>query len=482
MQNPEHRLNLDIGHVSKPESLLERFYKRLATGQTERKPTSTAALSLAATVTLAALTFTTAPLATAANSEADDYFFELRNKSVQVKAGETLKDIAKREFGLSAYYRLIAEFNQLDPVVALQAGQTLNLPLFVEREREFATVSFKKGEVTLLRKDEEPRELTTDDKVRLTDVIRTGDNGFVSLAFEVGTVVNIQPKSDLELQQIRCLPGDESCTLIMRATRGEFSSDVNKRENQPADFQIRTPYASAAVRGTVFDFQAKPEGLLVGVTEGAVNVGSSDVESAIDTGFGVVAEQGKAPGDPIELTGPPTFRGVPARFANGDKISWWEVPDSSNYIVSLASDRAASQIVQQRRLGQQVFEFEEVDAGEYYINVRPVDEAGLKGFGTTQKITLVGVDDDSPVFPLNTSRDGEDVVISVVEPVNSIGGYEFQIATDETFNDVISIDVGTSGSAIFKTPESGSDQYYARARALLEADLVSRFGPAVRLN
>lgn len=438
-------------------------------------------LTVAAAIAITTLSVASAP-ALAATSDADNFFFELRSKSVAVKAGETLKEIARREFGSSAYYRLIAEFNQLNPVTALNAGQVLNLPLFAERQREFATVSFKKGEVTLLRKEEEPRELTTDDKVRLTDVIRTGDNGFVSLAFEVGSVVNIQPNSDLELQQIRCLPGDASCTLIMRATQGEFSSDVNKRENQPTDFQIRTPYASAAVRGTVFDFQANNDGLLVGVTEGMVDVGSSDVESAIDTGFGVVTEQGKAPGDPIELIGPPTFRGVPARFAQGDKISWWEVPDSSNYIVSLASDAGAIEIVQQKRLGQQVFEFESITAGEYYINVRPVDDAGLKGFGTTQKITLVGVDDDSPVFPLNTTREGEDVVIRVTEPGSAIGGYEFQIATDETFNDVISIDVGSSGSAIFKTPESGNAQYYARARALLETNLVSRFGPAVRLN
>lgn len=418
----------------------------------------------------------------AAQNDETSYIIELRSKTVTAKAGETLIDIAKREFGSAAYRRLIAEYNQIKPGSTLTEGQLIKLPVFLEREKEFATVAFLKGEATLLRKNESPRDLSKEDQIYPSDIIKTGDSGFVSIEYKPGTVVNLQPKSELEFESIRCLPDDAVCELLLNARSGEISSDVRRRDGQPTDFKILTPYASAAVRGTIFDFEANPDGMVVGVTEGSVAVGGNDAESAVGTGFGVVAAQGEAPGDLVELTGPPTFRGVPARFADGDKISWWEVPDSSRYIVSLATDAAANQIVEQSRQGQQVYQFDEISAGDYYINVRPVDGLGIKGFGTTQKIKLVGVDDDSPVFPLNASRSGADVVISVAEPDSSIGGYEFQIATDDAFNDVISIDVGTSGSAIFKTPSSGSEQYFARARALLQPDMVSRFGPVVQLN
>ena len=418
----------------------------------------------------------------AAQNDESSYIIELRSKTVTVKAGETLLDISKREFGSAAYRRLIAEYNQLKPNATLTTGEQINLPVFLEREKEFATVAFFKGEATLLRKDEAARDLTKEDQIFPSDIIKTGDSGFVSIEYKPGTVVNIQPKSELEIERIRCLPDDAVCELYLRAKIGEISSDVKRRDGQPTDFKILTPYASAAVRGTIFDFQANTERMVVGVTEGSVAVGSNNAESAVNTGFGVVADRGQAPGEPVELTGPPTFRGVPARFATGDKISWWEVPNSSRYIVSIATDAATNQVVQSTRQDQQVFQFDEISEGEYFINVRPVDGLGLKGFGTTQKIKLVGIDNTSPVFLLNTSRSGEEVIISIANPDSSIGGYEFQIATDDTFNDVISIDVGTSGSAIFKTPSSGNEQYYARARALLETDRVSRFGPSVQLN
>ena len=472
---------LTTAHISKRVSEIYKALLRAAPVCCANTGSNTNNRILCGLITVAVIM--AAPVsAYSSQTDGTSYIIELRNKSVTVKAGETLVDIAKREFGSAAYRRLIAEYNQLNPSVALVAGQILNLPIFLEREKEFAVVAFLKGEATLLRKQETPRDLTKEDQIYAADIIKTGDNGFVSIEYKPGTVVNIQPKSELEFESIRCLPDDAVCELLLRANTGEFSSDVRRRDGQPTDFKILTPYASAAVRGTVFDFQANPDRMLVGVTEGNVAVGANNEQSAVGVGFGIVAAEGEAPGDLIELTGPPTFRGVPARFAAGDKISWWEVPQSSRYIVSIATDAASNQIVQQIRQGQQVFQFEEISAGEYYISVRPVDNQGLKGFGTTQKIKLVDIDNDSPVFPLNTSRSGEEVVISVSEPDSSIGGYEFQIATDDSFNDVISIDVGTSGSAIFKTPSSGADQYFARARALLETDRVSRFGPAVQLN
>lgn len=417
-----------------------------------------------------------------ANQSNDSYTIELGAKTRVVQAGDTYQSIASSEYGSAAFWRLIAEHNELNPVTALEAGQVLQLPMFVKRELEFASVAFFKGDVMIIKEGESPRKLVKDDRFFLNDAIKTGKSGFVSLSFRSGSVISVQPKSRVELVSLRCLPDDDVCVLGLNATSGEISSNVNRYRDQPTDFRIITPYASAAVRGTVFDFQASRDGMLVGVTEGSVAVAAAETESAVATGFGVVTKTGQTPGGLVELIGPPTFRGVPARFATGDKISWWDVPKSERYIVSLASDAGANEVVSQSRQDQQVYKLDEVSAGEYFINVRPVDGNGLKGFGTTQKINVVEIDQDAVIHPLDASRDGEDVVISVAEPSETIPGYEFQISTDATFDDVISIDVGSSGSAIFRPPQAGSNSYFARARALLQTDTVSRFGPAVRIN
>ena len=414
----------------------------------------------------------------AADSD-DDFFLEMGNKTVVTRSGDTLQSLADQQYGSRVFWRLIAEHNGLNPTVPLNIGQVIELPLFVQREFEYATAAFIKGQVLLIKEGEAVRQMERNDRVFLTDVIETGDDGFASLSFRSGTIVNVQPQSMIQLIKLRCLEDDSVCTLGIDAIQGEINSDVQRSGEQPTDFSIITPYATAAVRGTRFDFEADPAMMIVGVTEGNVDIVTQGSSSPVDTGFGVLTAEGQAPGDPVELIGPPTFRGIPPRVAEGDKISWWRVPDGERYIVSLAHDAAVQQVVTQSSQGDQVFQIGSVEAGDYFINVRPVDDNGLKGFGTSQQVSVVDIDGAVGVFPLAADRQGQDVTLSVVTPTNDVTGYEFQISDSNDFSDVISVDVGTSGQAIFRNT---SGNMFARARALIGTNSVSEFGPLLEVN
>ena len=409
----------------------------------------------------------------------EDFFLEMGSKTVVITTGDTLHSLATEQYGSRVFWRLIAEHNNLNPVTPLRVGQLIELPLFVQREFEFATVAFLKGDVFLTKEGERKREMEETDRVFLTDVVETGDAGFASLTFRSGSVVNVQPQSKIKLIKLRCLESDDICTLGIDAMKGEISSDVQRAGEQPTDFRIITPYATAAVRGTLFDFQADSAAMIVGVTEGNVDIETNGSTNPIDTGFGVVTAEGELPGDPVELTAPPTFRGVPPRFAEGDKISWWRVPDGERYIVSLARDAAAQQVVTQSRQGDQVYQIGSLEAGDYFINVRAVDNNGLNGFGTSQQVSIVEIDGGAGVFPLAANREGQDVTLSVVSPANDVTGYEFQISDSSDFSDVISVDVGTSGQAVFRNT---SGNMFARARALIGTNSVSEFGPSLEVN
>jgi len=449
------------------------FPLRNVPGKSRRK------LRIVASFTAALLmaVFSVAKLQAADSDE--DFFLEMGNKTIVVTAGDTLHSLATEQYGSAVFWRLIAEHNRLNPVTPLQVGQLIELPLFVQREFEYAKVAFLKGEVFLTKDGEAAREMEMQDRVYLTDVVETGNAGFASLVFRSGSVVNVQPQSKIKLIKLRCLESDQVCTLGINALQGEVSSDVQRAGEQPTDFRIITPYATAAVRGTLFDFEASSSSMIVGVTEGNVDIETSGASKPVDTGFGVVTAEGQAPGDPVQLTGPPTFRGVPPRFAEGDKISWWRVPDGERYIVSLARDAGAQQVITQSRQGDQVYQIGSLEAGDYFINVRPVDDNGLKGFGTSQQVSIVEIDGAVGVFPLSADRQGQDVTLSVVTPDTNVTGYEFQISDTSDFSDVISVDVGTSGQAVFRNT---SGNMFARARALIGTSSVSEFGPLLEVN
>jgi len=416
---------------------------------------------------------------TASANERDEFFVEIGDKTVTVQPGDTLHKLAKAEYGSPAFWRLIAEYNSLTPSASLQQGQIIKLPVLMKRKFEFADVSFVKGDVLLSRAGEETRELTREDSIFLEDVVKTGEDGFASLTFRTGSVVHVQPKSEIELVRLRCLENDATCVLGISALKGEVSSNVQRVGDQPTDFRIFTPYATAAVRGTEFDFEAGSDTMVVGVTEGNVDIVSSGSRNNLDRGFGSVTKQGQAGGDPIPLIEPPTFKGIPPRFAEGDKISWWRALKSSQYIVSIASEANSTEIVSQVRQSNQVYQFGELNPGSYLFNVRSVDENGLKGFPSSQKVNVVQINPDAGIYELVANRDGQNLTLNVTEPRQTATGYELQVSSSSDFDDVISLDIGQSGTVILKAPEG---DLFARTRALIGTQEVSEFGPSLRVN
>jgi len=393
------------------------------------------------------------------------------SRDVTVQSGDTLRTIAQRELGSSGYAPMIAEFNELREAADLQVGQIVRLPIHVPARNEAADVVFVKGTVT----GNDQRVLERGDSIELNDVITTGIDGFISIEFSTGSVVNMQPDSQAVLKRLNCQPNDDSCLIEMNVDRGGLESDVNGRDGQPVEFKITTPYASAAVRGTIFDFSAADQSMIVGVTEGDVVVTALEQEVPLETGFGSVTQEGQAPGAPIELLPPPVYRYVPVRAAIGDNVSWWNLADVDRYQATLSIDSTGKQAVADFSTDTTSVQPATVAAGDYYLTIRGVDENGLLGFTSNTRLTIAAIDDDLPVVTTTVEKQGNEYLVQVVEPPESAPGFEIQIASDENFSDPLSVDVNNRGNAIFRIDR---DVIYTRARILQTPISVSAFGEA----
>lgn len=412
------------------------------------------------------ITVLTAPLGSAFAQSASDTII---TRSVVAEPGDTLRSIARREFGKTGLSNMLASFNGMKESDPIAPGQVIRIPLFTPVERQFATVIFTKGEVS---KNEEP--LKRDDKVYLQELIKTGDNGFASLQFGSGSVVNLQPLTHAKLERLNCLETDDSCLIVLDSAQGEVSSDVQRRDGQPTEFTINTPYASAAVRGTMFEMNAVSEKIIVGVTEGEVLLQAGVNDVPLDEGFGSVAAENVPPLDPVALLPAVVYRYIPTRAASGDTVSWWALSDVDQYLVNLSADQDGMDVIGKFNEEQGVFSVgDDLDAGEYFMNVRGIDINGIKGYKSPTKLVVAAIDDS--VSPVDTvvSRQGNEFLVEVIDPPEAAPGYEIQVSTNETFSDPLSVDVSNPGSAIFRLE---SDKIYARARILLEPERVSAFG------
>src|SRR5688572_12946375 len=81
------------------------------------------------------------------------------------------------------------------------------------------------------------------------DRVFTGPNGLAKLTFFQGSEVDIEPDSEVMVQEMSQRPGGASTVGIGQAVGGTISR-VASLFNPASRFQITTPSAVAVVRGT----------------------------------------------------------------------------------------------------------------------------------------------------------------------------------------------------------------------------------------
>lgn len=445
--------------------------------------------------------------------------FSIISRDVIVGEDDTLATIADRELGTARFAQLLASYNRLTLVSKLEPGDIVRIPVHVPPRGEFAEVVFVKGKLTAERKVDtdsalaqtggnqtstasdasdtagnitgsaetlqqtEILELLRNDKIFEGDLLTTSTAGFASIAFSSGSVVNLQPDTAAIIERLVCLESDDSCVISIDTLRGRVTSDIESRDQQPTEFTITTPFASAAVRGTFFDIDVT-EDFLVSVAEGEVDVSAQDAIVPINTGFGVIVEQGSAPGDPIELMPAPVFKRVPPRMVVGDTIEWFAFDDASRYDATLSIDESSNQAITNITVspGNESLDLQTAlaqaaepppDAGDYFLSVRAIDVKGLLGLTSTTRITLAELDSSIPPVSTSIARDGSEFLVTVDNPVDGVTGYEIQISADESFSDPLTADVNATGAAVFRVEQ---DQVFARARVLIDPLTVSDFG------
>lgn len=399
-------------------------------------------------------------------------------RDVIVVDGETLSDIARRELGFAGLAGPLADANGLAPDAVLVAGQTFLIPIHVPVGDEFVAVIFVKGEASL---NGEP--LASDAQIVVGDVVETGPSGFVALEFSSGAIVNLQPETRLTLQELSCRSDDDNCRVLIDAAIGQVGVSVDTRNDQPTDFRVTTPFASAAVRGTEFELAADPSAMRVAVFEGDVQASALDASLGapvdLPEGFGSVTPEAQPPGPPLPLPPSPVYRNVPARLAPGDTVRWWPLTGVERYRADWSIDSAGQQVLASLDVAGDALGPGEREPGDLFLTVRGIDADELPGFGATTRIVVADIDGAVAAPSVQLVRQAREFLVQVDDPAADAAGFEIQLSRTEDFADPLSVDVGPPGQAVFRLD---ADTVFARARQLITPRQVSAFGDVAELR
>ncbi len=400
-----------------------------------------------------------------------------KERIVVTVPGDTFPTLGVKVFGSVGMGRLLAEYNGLAFDTVFDVGTEIIIPTHLQSKKNFATVAFVKGGSLLhiAGSDHAVKKIETGQRIYTTDVIVTDGSGFVSVSLSNGSVVNVQPDSRAELAELACMPRDTECSFLMDSQQGSVSADVKTREGQSNRFLIKTPYASAAVRGTVFDFDASPNALSVGVTEGQVALSTDDADLPLPTGYGSRTEAGKAPGEPVALLAEPILQAPLSRIGEEDKVAWATLSGAKSYLLAVSQDAQGSQEIYREKPEQPVHSFRKLPLGEVYLSIRGVDSNELKGFPVVQKLNIVSVDQNVPRPVLEQIVEGEKVFVNTIEQTDNV--HELQFSQREDFATVIAVEVPPDGGA--QQQLINDQNLYVRGRVIVNETTVGAYGPAI---
>ena len=139
-----------------------------------------------------------------------------------------------------------------------------------------------------------------------TDTVRTGADARAVLTYFEGSTVEIEPNSELTIDQAHANPNG-STIILMTQTVGQTWHVVTHLVNSDSRYEVHTTAATASVRGTAFQVGVEPDGTTTEVTtEGAV--ANSDRQSVTTVvtppGQQTTTKKGEAPKPPKPAPAP----------------------------------------------------------------------------------------------------------------------------------------------------------------------------------
>ncbi len=353
--------------------------------------------------------------------------------------GENIWDFAARYLLDPQQWKALLAYNGIDDPRRLPVGAEVRIPLaWLKRQPVGVKVVERRGEVTWLPARRAARPLDEGAEIHAGDRIVVGKEGHLLLEFDDGSRTVLGPGTSIYFRRVNRISGGGQSEIAVEVERGRL--DTRVPPHQGTRFEIRTPAANAAVRGTRYRVALDardPRLTRVGVDRGAVAVANPNGAIELPEGFGTSVLPDQPPKPPKPLLPPPSFlspqgplRRLPAL------IAWRPQPQARGYHVQVLPAEGDEQApLLDRRTTETRLDVSALPDGAYRVSLRAIDADGLEGLEGQGRFDL----DARPVPPLPGSPPPPDVVRAT--PVRltwttppAADGYRVQVARDEAFD------------------------------------------------
>jgi len=297
-----------------------------------------------------------------------------------VRPGEHFAEIADALLSKDIPAIRLLQHNGIDNPAKVGSGDNLRIPLaWLQRQPNPARVNSVTGSVQLISgSDGTKRPLTSDSLIRVGDEIRS-QAGTATIELADGSVVRISPHSRLAFNRLTQYGKSGMVDTRLRLNQGEIETQVKPVIEGGSRFEIETPSAVAAVRGTMFTLRTAPGMTDLRVTEGEVSFGPPGQTRRIPAGYSAsVSTAGVGRMSIRRLPPAPEINPLPQQLKQlPAQLSW--TPNGANSHRVDIFDAESGRWVNSSEVSDNDFDINLLDNGRYEIHLAAIDNRGMAG-------------------------------------------------------------------------------------------------------
>ncbi|MBC8211888.1 MAG: FecR domain-containing protein [Gammaproteobacteria bacterium] len=313
------------------------------------------------------------PVLLAAQQEAWEYTF---------RPGDSLWKIAEKYTTSASNWVEIQQLNsdRLGPNRKILPGTRIEIPLAMLKSQPTpARVIALNGGGSLVRANGEQEALTLDTKIYSGDRVMTAVGQNLRIQFADKSELQVLAETEVVFDRLSHHQQSGMVDTRIRLNSGRLNTRVN-RLSDDSRYEIRTPAAITAVRGTGFRLSSDSSQVTrTEVSEGRVAVAAGGVEKALSAGYGILAEEGKPLSEPVRLLAAPVISAHREVDRGSLQFGWSALDGAEYYRYQLAQDQAFNQITRDNTVPQNTVILSDLQPGSYYLRVRGVDRLKLEG-------------------------------------------------------------------------------------------------------
>lgn len=381
-----------------------------------------------------------------------------------IEADQTVQAIANRFLTNGIPSSRILQHNNLVDSSQLKSGDTVKIPLsWLQQQPDPARASSVSGQVMLFSgRDSRKRPLTSGTLIRVGDEV-ISYLGIASIELADGSIMRLSPNSRLAFNRLTRYGKSGMVDTRLRLNNGELETRVEPFVEDGSRFEIETPSAVAAVRGTMFTLKTDATGTDLRVTEGRVAFGPIGKPRMIPEGYSARVSSGYSDDVNIRRLPPaPNINPIPTRLTQLPETLSWEPSGALRYRVNVF-EADTGRWLQSTTLEDINYNLDLLDNGNYQVQLAALDSRGIAGMPGTVNFK---VDLQARAAELTMPAPGEAVNNDMPEFRWQLLGQNevarIEIADDQSFSNVIATSEWAPDQQTLPSRPLSPGQYYWR--------------------